>query len=166
MNPANLRIGIGHDTHRLKAGGPLRLGGIDIPFDKSLDGHSDADVLLHAITDAVLGAAAMGDIGEMFPNTSAENKNRCSIEMLKIVMERIREHGFKLLNVDCIVFAQKPKLSAFKDDISQSVARALDIEPHLVGIKAKTGEGIGDIGQENCMMAQCVALMYLEGSNE
>ena len=166
MNPANLRIGIGHDTHRLKLGGPLRLGGIDIPFEKSLDGHSDADVLLHAVTDAVLGAAALGDIGELFPNTSDENKNRCSIEMLQIAMAYVRKSSYKLLNVDCIIFAQKPKLSAFKDSIAQSVANALDIEPGLVGIKAKTGEGIGEVGQEKCIMAQCVALMYLEGAHE
>lgn len=166
MNPANLRIGIGHDTHRLKTGGPLRLGGIDIPFDKSLDGHSDADVLLHAVTDAVLGAAALGDIGELFPNTSAENKNRCSIEMLQIAMGHVREKGYKLLNVDCIVFAQKPKLSDHKQQLAKSVAHALDIESRLVGIKAKTGEGIGDVGQENCMMAQCIALMYLEESDD
>lgn len=162
MNPANLRVGIGHDTHRLKDGGPLLMGGVEIPFDQSLDGHSDADVLLHAITDAVLGAASMGDIGELFPNTADENKNRSSIEMLQIVMQKIRQSGFKLLNVDCIIFAQRPKLSSFKNAICESVASALDIEPNLVGIKAKTGEGVGTIGTEQCMMAQCVALMYKE----
>ena len=162
MNPANFRIGIGHDTHRLKAGGPLLIGGVNIPFDKSLDGHSDADVLLHAITDAVLGATALGDIGELFPNTSAENKNRDSVEMLKIAMQRVREAGFKLVNVDCIIFAQKPKMSPHKSAIQQSVAETLDIEKSLVGIKAKTGEGVGEVGNEKCMMAQCVALLYKE----
>ena len=162
MNPANLRVGIGHDTHRLKDGGPLLMGGVEIPFDQSLDGHSDADVLLHAITDAVLGAASIGDIGELFPNTADENKNRSSIEMLQIVMQKIRQSGFKLLNVDCIIFAQRPKLSSFKNAICESVASALDIEPNLVGIKAKTGEGVGTIGTGQCMMAQCVALMYKE----
>ena len=162
MNPANLRIGIGHDTHRLVAGGPLILGGLEIPFDKTLDGHSDADVLLHAVTDAILGAAAMGDIGEMFPNTDLANKNRDSKEMLKIAVGKVQECGFKLLNVDCIVFAQKPKLSEFKTAISESIAGILEMDSNLVGVKAKTGEGIGEVGTEQCMMAQCVALLYLE----
>ena len=162
MNPANLRIGIGHDTHRLIDGGNLIIGGVEIPFEKSLDGHSDADVLLHAVTDAVLGAASMGDIGEMFPNTSDENKDRDSVEMLQLAMKAVRDAGFKLLNIDCIIFAQQPKMSPYKLSIRESVAAALDIESHLVGIKAKTGEGVGEVGQEKCMMAQCVALMYLE----
>ncbi len=162
MNPTNLRIGIGHDTHRLKEGGPLVLGGVEIPHDKSLDGHSDADVLLHAITDAVLGAATLGDIGEWYPNTSEQNKNRCSVEMLSLAMQEIRAQGFKLINVDSIVFAQRPKLSAFKKAIASSVANALDIETRLVSIKAKTGEGVDAVGNEQCIQAQCVALMYLE----
>ena len=166
MNPANLRIGIGHDTHRLKDGGTLLLGGVEIPFEKSLDGHSDADVLLHAITDAILGAASMGDIGEMFPNTSDENKNRCSIEMLKISMEKVKEAGFQLINIDCIVFAQRPKLSTYKKTIAHTIAKALNVDSGLVGVKAKTGEGVGEIGNEQCMQAQCAALLYLEGSNE
>ena len=162
MNPGNLRVGIGHDTHRLIDGGPLLIGGVQIPFEKSLDGHSDADVLLHAITDAVLGAAGMGDIGELFPNTSDENKDRSSIEMLQIAMQQVRDAGFKLLNVDCIVFAQRPKMSPYKPEICQQVASALGIEPQLVGVKAKTGENVGAVGQELCMMAQCVALLYKE----
>ncbi|MEM9411605.1 MAG: 2-C-methyl-D-erythritol 2,4-cyclodiphosphate synthase [Planctomycetota bacterium] len=162
MNPANLRIGIGHDTHRLVDGGPLILGGVEIPFGKKLDGHSDADVLLHAITDAVLGAAALGDIGELFPNTESTNKDRDSKEMLQIAIQQVRDAGFKLLNIDCIVFAQKPKLSAYKSEIATSIARVLDIEKSLVGVKAKTGEGVGEVGTEKCMMAQCVALLFQE----
>lgn len=166
MNPAKLRIGIGHDTHRLKPGGPLLLGGVEIPFDKQLDGHSDSDVLLHAVTDAILGASSMGDIGEMFPNTSAENKDRDSVEMLKIATDKVRQSGFKVLNLDCIVFAQRPKLSQFKQRIADSIANALDMESRLIGVKAKTGEGIGEVGEEKCMMAQCVALLYQEGTND
>ena len=166
MNPANLRIGIGHDTHRLIKGGPLVLGGISIPFEKQLDGHSDADVLLHAITDAVLGGAALGDIGDLFPNTAAENKGRSSVDMLRVSMERVREAQFKLLNVDCIVFAQRPKLSQYKKQLSNSIASALDIKSHLVNVKAKTGEGVGEVGNEKCMMAQAIALLYRESSHE
>ena len=155
----HLRIGIGHDTHRLKPGGPLRLGGIDIPFDFSLDGHSDADVLLHAITDAVLGAAAKGDIGELFPDTAAENAGRDSADMLLLAMQKLAAEGFQIINLDCIVFAEKPKMSAFKTPIAERVAEILKIAPSQVGVKAKTGEGVGAIGGGEVMMAQCVALL-------
>jgi len=154
---SHLRIGIGHDTHRLKPGGPLRLGGIDVPFEFSLDGHSDADVLLHAITDAILGAAAMGDIGELFPDTDQENHQRDSV-LLK-AMQKVAESGFQIINLDCIVFAEKPKLSKFKQDIADRIAEILKISPGQVGVKAKTGEGVGAVGDGQAMMAQCVALM-------
>ena len=160
MNPANLRIGIGHDTHRLVPGGPLVIGGISIEHNFHLEGHSDADVLLHAITDAILGAAAMGDIGEMFPNTDEQNRDRNSVEMLRIAVDKIRSRRFKVLNLDCIIFAQRPKFSKYKREIADSIAAALDLRQELVGVKAKTGEGIGEIGTEQCMMAQCVALLY------
>lgn len=166
MNPANLRIGIGHDTHRLIDGGPLLLGGVSIPFDKQLDGHSDADVLLHAITDALLGAAALGDIGELFPDTAIENKGRSSIEMLQLAMTKVRDAGFQLLNIDCIVFAQRPKLSPLKTEIAASIASALCIEADLVNVKAKTGEGVGEVGTEKCMMAQAIAMLYRKDSHE
>ena len=162
----DLRIGIGHDTHRLVAGGPLRLGGIDIEFDGHLLGHSDADVLLHAITDAILGAAAMGDIGEHFPDTAAENKNRSSIEMLKQVAEMVRFAGFDLVNLDCIIFAEEPKLSPVKPRISQSIARILDLDVSRVNVKAKTGEAIGSVGTQECIMAQCVALLCQSQTEE
>lgn len=156
---SHLRIGIGHDTHRLKPGGPLRLGGIDVPFEFSLDGHSDADVLLHAITDAILGAAAMGDIGELFPDTDQENHQRDSADMLLKAMQKVAESGFQIINLDCIVFAEKPKLSAFKQAIADRIAEILKISPGQVGVKAKTGEGVGAVGGGQAMMAQCVALM-------
>jgi 2-C-methyl-D-erythritol 2,4-cyclodiphosphate synthase len=155
----DLRVGIGHDTHRLVSGGPLRLGGVDIAFDKHLLGHSDADVLLHAITDAILGAAAMGDIGDHFPDTQIENKNRSSIEMLKWAADLARRSDFDIVNVDCIIFAEKPKLSPSKPLIAQSIARILDLDVSRVNVKAKTGEAIGSVGTQECMMAQCVALL-------
>ncbi len=164
-NPQNsplqspLRIGIGHDTHRLKPGGPLWLGGVEIDHDQSLDGHSDADVLLHAVTDALLGAAALGDIGELFPNTDAANKNRNSAEMLSIAAEQVREAGFAIVNLDCIVFAQAPKLSIYKRPMAIRMAQVLMISPDQIGVKAKTGEGVGPVGEGEIMQAQCVALL-------
>jgi len=153
------RIGIGHDTHRLKSGGPLRIGGVEIPFDKSLDGHSDADVLLHAVTDAILGAAAMGDIGELFPDTDVENKNRDSADMLLLAMQKVAAAGFQIANLDCIVFAQAPKLSPYKRPIADRIAEILKISPGQVGVKAKTGEGVGAVGKAEIMQAQCIALL-------
>ena len=154
-----MRIGIGHDTHRLKPGGPLRLGGIDIPHDQELVGHSDADVLLHAVTDALLGAAGLGDIGELFPNTDDANKNRDSAEMLKIAAGKVVDAGYQINNLDCIVFAQQPKLSAHKPEISQRIAEILSILPDQVGVKAKTGEAVGPVGRNEAMMAECVVLI-------
>ncbi len=155
----SLRIGIGHDTHRLQPGGPLRLGGIEIDHDFSLQGHSDADVLLHAITDAILGAAAMGDIGELFPDHLDENKDRDSAQMLAVALEQIGTAGFEIVNLDCIVFAQRPKLSPYKRVIADRIAAILKLAADDVGVKAKTGEHVGPVGQNEIMMAQCVALL-------
>lgn len=160
VNPATFRIGVGHDTHRLKPGGPLRLGGLEIEHTHSLDGHSDADVLLHSITDALLGAAALGDIGELFPDTEAENFGRDSAEMLSLAAQKVAGEGYLISNLDCIVFAQQPKLSAHKRPIAKRVAEILGIDANQVGVKAKTGEGVGPIGENEIMMAQCVALLY------
>ena len=154
-----MRVGIGHDTHRLAAGGPLRLGGIDVPHDRHAVGHSDADVLLHAITDALLGAAALGDIGELFPDTDERNRGRDSADMLKRAADKVRVAGWSIVNLDCIIFAQRPKLSGQKDAIRRRIAEVLDLKPDQVGVKAKTGEGIGEIGREEAIMAQCVALL-------
>jgi 2-C-methyl-D-erythritol 2,4-cyclodiphosphate synthase len=154
-----MRVGIGHDTHRLAAGGPLRLGGIDIPHDKHAVGHSDADVLLHAITDALLGAAAIGDIGELFPDTDPLNKNRNSAEMLRQAAARVVATGFKIENLDCIVFAEQPKLGPHKQAIRRRIAEILSLQTTQVGVKAKTGEGVGEIGREEIIAAECVALL-------
>ena len=154
-----IRVGIGHDTHRLGDGGPLRLGGIDIPFDRHLIGHSDSDVLLHAVTDALLGAACLGDIGELFPDNAAENRNRDSADMLAVAARQVCEAGYAIGNLDCIVFAQEPKLKPYKRTIAERLASILGIHPDDVGVKAKTGEGVGPVGRGEAIMAQCVALI-------
>src|SRR5688572_20293732 len=133
---SRLRVGIGHDTHRLSDGGPLRLGGVAVPHDRHLVGHSDADVLLHAVTDALLGAASLGDIGEMFPNTDEVNRGRDSAIMLRLALDRVRAAGYRIVNLDCIVFAERPKLGPHKSTIQTEIARILEIDPKCVGIKA------------------------------
>ena len=137
----------------------MRLGGVDIPHVSGLVGHSDADVLLHAVTDAVLGAASLGDIGEMFPDTAAENRDRDSADMLRRAVRRAAEAGFRVVNVDCIVVAQAPKLSPYKQAMRSRIAELLEITPECVGVKAKTGELVGPVGREEAMMAECVALL-------
>jgi 2-C-methyl-D-erythritol 2,4-cyclodiphosphate synthase len=154
-----MRVGIGHDTHRLRPGGPLRLGGIDIFHDHESVGHSDADALLHAIIDALLGAAALGDVGQMFPDTDPENRGRDSAEMLSAALEAVAALGWKIVNVDCIVFAQRPKLLPHRQAIRQRVADILGIEAERVGLQAKTGEGLDAVGREEAIAAQCVALL-------
>jgi 2-C-methyl-D-erythritol 2,4-cyclodiphosphate synthase len=154
-----MRIGIGHDTHRLKPGGPLRLGGINIPHDRELIGFSDADVLLHAITDALLGAAALGDIGLMFPETDPTNHGRNSAEMLREALNAVAAVGWEICNLDCIVFAQRPKLLAHRQTIRERLAEILDVEPERIGLQAKTGELVGPIGREEAISAQCVVLL-------
>jgi 2-C-methyl-D-erythritol 2,4-cyclodiphosphate synthase len=155
----NQRIGLGHDTHRLGKGGPLRLGGIDVPHEKHAIGHSDADVLLHAITDAILGAAGLGDIGELFPDTDPANRGRDSAEMLRMATAQVLARGYKIVNLDCIIFAQLPKLSPYKSAIRQRVAEILEISPEQIGVKAKTGERVGPVGREEAIMAECVILL-------
>lgn len=156
---SGLRIGIGHDTHRLADGGPLRLGGVEIPHDRHLVGHSDADVLLHAVTDALLGAAALGDIGQLFPDTDPANLGRDSGQMLQAAHHAVHQAGYEVVNLDCIVFAQRPKLLVHRDVIRENIARLLDMAVGCVGVKAKTGESIGLIGDEQVMMAECVVLL-------
>ncbi len=152
-------MGIGYDLHRLEPGGPLRLGGVDIPHDRQAIGHSDADTLLHAVIDALLGAAALGDIGLMYPDTDPENRGRDSGEMLHDVLESVKLLGWDIINIDCIVFAQRPKLLTHRQTIRQRLADILGIEVERVGLQAKTGEGVGAIGCEEAIAAQCVALL-------
>ncbi|HVU90167.1 MAG TPA: 2-C-methyl-D-erythritol 2,4-cyclodiphosphate synthase [Pirellulales bacterium] len=154
-----MRVGIGHDTHRLVPGGPLRLGGIDVPHDQGAFGHSDADVLLHAVTDALLGACALGDIGELFPDTDPANRGRDSADMLSVAYQRVQTAGYRIVNLDCIVFAQRPKLSPYKETIRQRLASLLSIPTDCVGLKAKTGEAVGPVGRQEAIMAECVVLL-------
>jgi len=154
-----MRVGIGYDLHRLAPGGPLRLGGVDIPHDREAVGHSDGDALLHAVTDALLGAAALGDIGQMYPDTDPENRGRDSAEMLAGALAAVAALGYDVVNVDCIVFAQRPKLLTHRQTIRQRLADILGSDLECVGLQAKTGEGIGSIGREEAIAAQCVALL-------
>ena len=154
-----IRVGIGHDTHRLRPGGPIRLGGVDIPHDMELVGHSDADALIHAVVDALLGAVALGDVGQMFPDTDPANKARDSAEMLKEAIDAVTGLGWRVGNIDCIVFAQRPKLLPHRQAIRMRLAEILDIDAEQISLKGKTGEHIGPIGKEEAIAAQCVALL-------
>lgn len=156
---ATIRIGLGHDTHRLGPGTGLVLGGITIPHDKQALGHSDADVLLHAVTDALLGAAALGDIGELFPDTDPANKGRDSAEMLRAAADRVAAAGFRVLNLDCVIFAQRPKILPHRPRMRNRIAEILGIDSEAVWLKAKTGEGVGIIGTEEAIAAECVVLL-------
>jgi 2-C-methyl-D-erythritol 2,4-cyclodiphosphate synthase len=135
---------------------------VSIPHDRGLVGHSDADVLLHAVTDALLGAAGLGDIGELFPDTDPAYRAADSAALLANVVQRVHAAGYRVANIDCIVFAQRPKLSPHKPAIQQRLADLLAIAPEQVGVKAKTGEGVDAVGREEAMMAQCVALLVCQ----
>ena len=154
-----LRVGIGHDTHRLTDGQSIRIGGIDIPHDRAAVGHSDADVLLHAVTDALLGAVSMGDIGQMFPDTDPANRGRDSGEMLRIAWTDVAYAGWSIVNLDMIVFAQRPKIMPHAVAIRHRIAELLDTTADRIGLKAKTGEGLAPIGTEEAIMAECVVLL-------
>ena len=154
-----LRIGLGHDTHRLVTGTSIVLGGVHIEHTRSLLGHSDADVLLHAVTDALLGAAGLGDIGEFFPDTDPINRNRDSAEMLQIAWDEVRKHHWQIVNLDIVLFAEKPKIAPYKEAIRNRIAELLEIDTSQVGLKAKTGEQIGIIGREEAISAECVVLL-------
>ncbi len=154
-----LRIGLGHDTHRIATGGPLRLGGIDIDIDFHLVGHSDADALLHAITDSLLGAANLGDIGEMFPDTMAENKGRDSGQMLAQACSKLRTSGWQIVNIDCVVLAERPKLLPHRAAICQRVTELLELTPGRISLKGKTGEQSGDVGTGKIIQAIATCLL-------
>ncbi|MDG2380165.1 MAG: 2-C-methyl-D-erythritol 2,4-cyclodiphosphate synthase [Pirellulaceae bacterium] len=153
------RIGIGHDTHRLGEGGPLRLGGVEVECDRHLVGHSDADVLLHAVTDALLGAISSGDIGELFPDTDDANDQRDSADFVLAALGKVQAVGFQVGNLDCVIHAQRPKLSAYKKPICHRLAELLQVPPEAVGVKAKTGELVGPVGRREAIVAQCVVLL-------
>ncbi len=154
-----IRVGEGWDIHALVAGRKLVLGGVEIPYDKGLLGHSDADALLHAITDAVLGGAGLGDIGTLFPDTDARFKGADSALLLAEAMRQVRTAGWTLANVDCTVVAQAPKLAAFKPLMKERIAQILGIGPAQVKVKAKTAERMGPVGAGDAMEARAVVLL-------
>ena len=135
------------------------MGGIDVPHDHHLVGHSDADVLLHAVTDAILGAAALPDIGRMFPNTDDANRGRDSADMLAAAAARLTDTGYRIVNLDCIVHAERPKLADYHDAIRHRIAGILRLSPNQIGLKAKTGEATGPVGRHEIIEARCVALL-------
>ena len=153
------RIGLGHDSHRLGPGDGLVIGGVSIPHHRAAIGHSDADVLLHAITDALLGAAALGDIGEMFPDTDPANQGRDSADMLRRALDRVSAAGWRIVNLDCVIFAQRPKIRPHRPAIRRRIAEILGIDEAAVWLMAKTGEGVGPIGEELAVGAECVVLI-------
>jgi 2-C-methyl-D-erythritol 2,4-cyclodiphosphate synthase len=150
-------VGIGFDSHRFAAGRRLVIGGVEIPYEKGLDGHSDADVLAHAVTDALLGAAGMGDIGEHFPDSDERWRDADSMQLLASVAQRVREAGLEIANVDCTVVMEAPKLSPHRDAIRQRLAATLGLERARVGVKASTGEGMGFVGRGEGVAALAVA---------
>jgi 2-C-methyl-D-erythritol 2,4-cyclodiphosphate synthase len=154
-----MRVGFGYDVHPLVEGRPLILGGIKIPYLYGLQGHSDADVLLHAISDALLGAIAEGDIGTHFPDTDPQYKNIRSTILLKKVMTRMREKGFHILNIDATILAQRPKLSDHIPRMVKEIADTLEIETGRVNVKATTSEGLGFAGRGEGISAYAVALV-------
>ena len=153
------RVGLGYDIHRFKKGRPLLLGGVAIPHEKGLDGHSDADVLLHAITDALLGAAALPDIGFYFPPTRASIKGIDSRTMLAKAFSEIRRKGFRVVNVDSVVIGEAPKIAPHREAIRASIARLLQMKAADVQVKGKTNEGLDAIGKRQAMSAQAVVLL-------
>jgi 2-C-methyl-D-erythritol 2,4-cyclodiphosphate synthase len=155
------RIGEGWDLHALVPGRRLVIGGVEIPFERGLLGHSDADVLLHAITDALLGAAGLGDIGRHFPDTDERFRNADSVLLLAEVARRVREQGLQIGNVDSTVIAQAPRLAPYIDAMRERIAAALDLGPGLVNVKAKTAEKLGPVGQGQAIEARAVVLLFL-----
>jgi 2-C-methyl-D-erythritol 2,4-cyclodiphosphate synthase len=157
---ASIRVGIGYDSHRFASGRPLILGGVHIPSEFGLHGHSDADAICHAVTDAILGAAGAGDIGEMFPDTDAANKDRDSIGMLEAAVRRVSSAGYSVNQVDVSVIAESPKIGAHRDKIRSRLASALGIDSASVSVKGKTNEGMGWIGRKEGLA--CIAVATLK----
>ncbi len=154
-----MRIGTGYDLHRLGEGLPLILGGVNVAHTKGLSGHSDADVLAHAIIDALLGAAALGNIGRLFPDTDPQYKGADSMELLTRVGDLVKEAGFSIANIDATIVAQEPKLDPHLDAMCESLAGRLALETDRVSVKAKTNEGVGPEGRGEAISVQAVALL-------
>ena len=154
-----MRIGHGYDVHKLVEGRDLILGGVKIPYEKGLLGHSDADVLLHAVSDSLLGAAALGDIGKHFPDTDPQYKGADSLELLRVVGEKVKEAGFKVGNIDVTMIAQRPKLKDYIPTMRENIARVLHVEVGQVNVKATTEEHLGFTGDGSGMSCHAVCLL-------
>lgn len=159
-----IRIGQGFDVHQLSVGRPLIIGGIQIPFDKGLLGHSDADVLLHTITDAALGALSLGDIGKHFPDTDPDFKDANSVELLKVIWQKVRDLGYRLGNLDATIIAQKPKMAPYIPEMRANIAEILDVDVEQINLKATTMEKLGPIGEEKGIAAMSVILLVQESN--
>ena len=157
-----IRVGQGYDVHRLVEGRKLVIGGVEIEHEKGLDGHSDADVLLHAIADAILGAASLGDIGKHFPDTDDSYKDADSLELLKICAAKVKEKGYQIDNIDSIIVAQRPKMSPYIEKMRDNIASALGLEAEYINIKATTEEKLGFTGTEQGISAHAIALISKE----
>ena len=158
MSPG-YRVGVGYDIHRVEEGRRLVVGGLEIPHEKGLVGHSDADVVLHAVTDAVLGAAGLPDIGELFPDSDERYRDADSRHLLEAVMTRVRERGFRVGNVDLIIHAERPKMSPYKRKMAETIAKLVGVAPESVSVKAKTNEGMGPVGCADAIACTAVALV-------
>ena len=154
-----MKIGIGYDVHRLTEGRKLIIGGVEIPYAFGLDGHSDADVLIHAVMDAILGALGLGDIGKLFPDTDPAYLGASSIGLLRIVAQKMKQAGYKIGNVDALLIAQKPKISPYTEEMRSNIAAALETDPSRINVKATTEEKLGFTGREEGMAAQAVCLL-------
>lgn len=154
-----MRIGLGRDLHRLAEGRRFLLAGVEIPFSKGEVGHSDGDVLAHAVIDAILGAAALGDIGEFFPPDDPAWKDADSMELLRQSWEKVKAKGWHLVNLDCCIVCEKPKILPYREKIRTSLAAALDADIGAIFVKAKTGEGLGSIGEGNAIEAEAICLL-------
>ncbi len=154
-----MRIGLGYDIHSLALERKLFIGGIEIPYIKGLMGHSDADVLIHAICDALLGAISEGDIGEHFPDTDPKYQGISSTELLKLVLRLVNKKKYSIANIDAVIIAQEPGMAPFKKRIQENLAKILEIETDAVSIKAKTNEGMGEVGRKEAIACYAVALL-------
>ncbi len=156
----DFRVGLGHDSHRLVRNRKLILGGVEIDFERGLVGHSDADALLHAITDAILGAAGLGDIGQWFSDNDPRWRGADSAKLLAEVLKEVGGRGWRIVNVDCTVFAEQPKLAPHRVAIQNRIAELLSIPAESINVKAKTGEGVGPVGRQECIEASAAVLLH------
>ena len=154
-----MRVGIGYDVHQLVEDRPLILGGVTIPYEKGLMGHSDADVLVHSVMDALLGAAALGDIGKHFPDDDPKYKNISSLKLLEVVGKALKDKGYKIINIDSVIMCQAPKLAPFIPDMVEKISKVLELNLDQVNVKATTTEKLGFVGQKEGLASEAIALI-------